>query len=52
MRYGLLLAFFILCSGFNEPALAQQQIFKNYTVNDGLVSNSIHRIFQNSKGFL
>ena len=31
---------------------AQQQIFKNYTVNDGLISNDIRRIFQDSKGFL
>ena len=52
MRYGSLLVFFILCSGFTKPALAQQQIFKNYTVNDGLVSNSIRRVFQDSKGFL
>jgi ligand-binding sensor domain-containing protein len=31
---------------------AQQQIFKNYTVNDGLIANDIRRIFQDSKGFL
>ena len=30
----------------------QQQIFKNYSVNDGLISNEIRRIFQDSKGFL
>ncbi|HSN61946.1 MAG TPA: two-component regulator propeller domain-containing protein, partial [Ferruginibacter sp.] len=34
------------------PVAAQQPIFKNYTVNDGLVSNSIRRVFQDSKGFL
>ena len=33
-------------------AKAQQQLFKNYTVNDGLISNSIRRVFQDSKGFL
>ena len=33
-------------------ALAQQPIFKTYTVSDGLVNNSVRRIFQDSKGFL
>ncbi len=33
-------------------AKAQQQIFKNYTVNDGLISNTVRRVFQDSKGFL
>ena len=32
--------------------MAQRPIFKNYTVNDGLVANSVRRIFQDSKGFL
>lgn len=31
---------------------AQQPIFQNYTVNDGLVSNEVRQIFQDSKGFL
>ncbi|HET9824077.1 MAG TPA: two-component regulator propeller domain-containing protein, partial [Chitinophagaceae bacterium] len=31
---------------------AQQSIFKTYTVSDGLVNNSVRRIFQDSKGFL
>lgn len=52
MRYGSILSFLFLFSGFLEPASAQQQIFKNYTVNDGLISNSVRRIFQDSKGFL
>ena len=30
----------------------QQPIFKTYTVSDGLVNNSVRRIFQDSKGFL
>jgi ligand-binding sensor domain-containing protein/two-component sensor histidine kinase len=34
------------------PAFAQQPIFKTYTVSDGLVNNSVRRIFQDSKGFL
>ena len=32
--------------------VAQQSIFKTYTVSDGLVNNSVRRIFQDSKGFL
>ena len=48
MRYAIVL----LISCFTTPLLAQQPIFKNYTVNDGLVANSIRRIFQDSKGFL
>jgi len=42
----------LLVTGFINPVLAQQQLFKNYTVNDGLVCNFIRRIFQDSKGFL
>src|SRR5258705_3433278 len=36
------------------PALAfpQQLIFKNYTVQDGLIANPVTRIFQDAKGFL
>ncbi len=52
MRTGLVLAFTIFYTCFIQPSFAQQQIFKNYTVNDGLISNSIRRIFQDSKGFL
>src|SRR5215218_1995994 len=32
--------------------LAQQQLFTNYTARDGLVSNSVRRIYQDTKGFL
>jgi ligand-binding sensor domain-containing protein len=52
MRYGFLITIIFLASGFSEPTQAQQQLFKNYTMNDGLVSSSICRIFQDSKGFL
>ena len=52
MRTVSVLAFIIVCSRFIQPGFAQQQIFKNYTVNDGLISNSVRRIYQDSKGFL
>jgi len=42
----------LLITGCINPLLAQQQLLKNYTANDGLVSNTIRRIFQDSKGFL
>ncbi len=35
-----------------NEAVAQQQIFTNYTVNDGLVANRVRRVFQDAKGFL
>jgi ligand-binding sensor domain-containing protein/two-component sensor histidine kinase len=41
-----------LLTAITNPVKAQQQVFKNYTVNDGLVSNTIRRIFQDDKGFL
>jgi ligand-binding sensor domain-containing protein/two-component sensor histidine kinase len=43
--YTLIQAIFINC-------LAQQTIFKIYAVSDGLVNNSVRRVFQDSKGFL
>lgn len=52
MRYGFIKLFISLVIGCANTASAQQHIFKNYTVNDGLVSNTIRRIFQDSKGFL
>jgi ligand-binding sensor domain-containing protein len=42
----------IFSFGFTGIACAQQQIFNTYTVNDGLVANSVRRIFQDNKGFL
>ena len=35
-----------------HPVVAQQQVFKTYSYNDGLVANSVRRIFQDSKKFL
>jgi ligand-binding sensor domain-containing protein len=52
MRYGPLTILVLLFAGLIKPVFAQQLIFKNYTVNDGLVANSIRRVFQDSKGFL
>ncbi|HSN61039.1 MAG TPA: two-component regulator propeller domain-containing protein, partial [Ferruginibacter sp.] len=52
MRYGLVTALISICIGLYNPVGAQLPIFKNYTVNDGLISGSIRRIYQDSKGFL
>src|SRR6185437_6091532 len=52
MRIASVIILMVSCFGFIVSAGAQQQIFKNYTVNDGLISNDIRRIFQDSKGFL
>ncbi|MEO6813265.1 MAG: two-component regulator propeller domain-containing protein [Ginsengibacter sp.] len=52
MRIRLIAILFFLFTPLINLVKAQQQIFKNYTVNDGLVSNDIRRIFQDSKGFL
>jgi ligand-binding sensor domain-containing protein/two-component sensor histidine kinase len=37
---------------FAIKGIAQQTIFKTYTVSDGLVNNAIRKVFQDSKGFL
>ncbi|MEO6252397.1 MAG: two-component regulator propeller domain-containing protein [Ferruginibacter sp.] len=42
---------YMIC-GLINPVSAQQQLLKNYTINDGLVSNSIRRVYQDAKGFL
>jgi ligand-binding sensor domain-containing protein/putative methionine-R-sulfoxide reductase with GAF domain/anti-sigma regulatory factor (Ser/Thr protein kinase) len=52
MRYALVTVIIFIATGFIYSAKAQQQIFKNYTVNDGLVSNTVRNVFQDSKGFL
>lgn len=52
MRYGFITIFTLLFACTVTTTAAQQYIFKNYTVNDGLVANHIRRIFQDSKGFL
>ena len=44
--------FLILCLNFPLVVLTQQIIFKTYTVQDGLVSNPIRRIYQDSRGFM
>ena len=52
MRYGVITLCISFFAGVINTAFPQQHIFRNYTVNDGLISNSIRRIFQDSKGFL
>ena len=52
MRSCLVVILFFSVGGFLNSAIAQQQIFKNYTVNDGLISNTIRKVFQDSKGFI
>ena len=52
MRIRVIAILFFLFTLPTNFVNAQQQIFKNYTVNDGLISNDIRRIFQDSKGFL
>ena len=52
MRWASVITIIIILIGLLNPLSAQQHIFKNYTVNDGLVANYIHRIYQDSKGFL
>jgi ligand-binding sensor domain-containing protein len=52
MRYGLSKTCILLCLALNYQGFAQQQIFQTYTISDGLVANSVRRIFQDSKGLL
>ncbi|MEO6869565.1 MAG: two-component regulator propeller domain-containing protein, partial [Ginsengibacter sp.] len=52
MRIGPITIFLFMFTTAMNVVKAQQQIFKNYTVNDGLISNEIRGIFQDSKGFL
>ncbi len=42
----------ILFFSASLPLTAQQLIFKTYTEEDGLVSNPVRRIFQDSRGFI
>jgi ligand-binding sensor domain-containing protein len=44
--------FLLILISFNDTAVAQQYIFTSYSSEDGLVSNFVRRIFQDSKGFL
>ncbi|MDB5201339.1 MAG: hypothetical protein JWQ27_748 [Ferruginibacter sp.] len=49
IRFILLLFF----AAFGSPcARAQRFLFKTYSVEDGLVSNPVRRIYQDSKGFM
>jgi ligand-binding sensor domain-containing protein len=52
MRYGLVTILILLFTGLSKPVSAQKHIFKNYSVNDGLIANAVRRVFQDSKGFL
>jgi len=49
---GLFLIAGLLLSFASLPVTAQQLIFKTYTEEDGLVSNPVRRIFQDSRGFI
>ena len=42
----------ILLASCFKLVTAQQLIFKTYTVEDGLVSNHVQRIYQDKKGFM
>ena len=46
--YLFLIGIVIVC----QNASAQELFFSKYTVSDGLVNNSIRKIYQDSKGFL
>ncbi len=52
MRCGFITIAIYFFTSLLNLVQAQQNIFKNYTINDGLASNSIRSIFQDSKGFL
>lgn len=52
MRSALIIAQLILFAGCSGSLTAQPLIFKTYTVEDGLVSNPVLRIYQDSKGFM
>ena len=49
-RAGILAVFLILSAAL--PLSAQQLIFKTYTEEDGLVSNPVRCIYQDSRGFI
>jgi ligand-binding sensor domain-containing protein len=52
MRYDIAIAIVFFFTGLTNLCYSQRVIFRNYTVNDGLVANTVRRIFQDSKGFL
>lgn len=49
IRYSWILMLGLLCF---IKASAQQPLLRNYTVNDGLPSNTVYNAFQDSKGFI
>jgi ligand-binding sensor domain-containing protein/two-component sensor histidine kinase len=51
MKWRSVIAIFLFFS-VSLPLTAQQLIFKTYTEEDGLVSNPVRRIFQDSRGFI
>jgi ligand-binding sensor domain-containing protein len=51
MKQVTIIASFLFLSA-SLPVTAQQLIFKTYTAEDGLVSNPVRRIFQDSRGFI
>ncbi len=51
MRWAGIITGFLFFS-VSLPLTAQQRIFKTYTEEDGLVSNPVRRIFQDSRGFI
>ncbi len=52
MKKAIFIIQIILSVGCFKLSTAQQHIFKTYTVEDGLVSNHVRRIYQDKKGFL
>jgi ligand-binding sensor domain-containing protein len=44
--------FLLLLTSFDYRSVAQQYIFTSYSSGDGLVSNYVRQVFQDSKGFL
>src|SRR5215207_1845923 len=52
MRKTIAILTFLLACAYCPAGLGQEIAFKTYSVNDGLVANPIHRIFQDSKGFI
>ncbi len=43
---------FVLVVTFHLPTFSQQPIIMSYSLQDGMVSNNVRRIFQDSKGFI
>jgi ligand-binding sensor domain-containing protein len=50
MRYNIIALLILICHSF--PVAAQKPLMRHYTIQDGLPSNTIYDIFQDSKGFI